>query len=817
MRTALRAAVCAAATVTVLAAFGPPPASAAALPYQDPALPVAQRVTDLLARMTLDDKIGQMTQAERGVISPAQLTQYRVGSVLSGGGSGPAQNTPAAWADMVDNYQRGALATPLGIPMIYGIDAVHGNNNVAGSTIFPHNIGLGATRDPALAQRIGRATAEEVTGAGQDWTFAPCLCVARNDRWGRTYESFGEQPEIATAMTTVVDGLQGTALNGPASVLATAKHYLGDGGTTGGTDQGNTQLSEAELRAVHLPPFTAAVRRGVGSVMISFSSWNGAKLHGSKYLITDLLKGELGFTGFTVSDWAAIDQLDGQPGFTQAEVVTAVNAGLDMLMVPVDWQLFLGYLRAAVQAGQIPMARIDDANRRILTKKFELGLFEHPYADRTYASTIGSAAHRALAREAVRKSQVLLKNAGGVLPLAKSGGKLFVAGKSADDLGNQSGGWTLTWQGASGNTVPGTSILQGIRTAVGSNATVTYQRDGTGIDSSYRAAIAVVGETPYAEGEGDRPGSMSLDATDLATLSRLRASGVPVIVVLVSGRPLDVAAELPNWNALVAAWLPGSEGAGVADVLFGDYAPTGKLPVTWMQSAGQQPINDGDGKTPLFPYGFGLTYAGTPADTTAPSVPGAPVAAAVTATGLTLSWSAATDTGGSGLAGYDVYRDGTLIGSPTAASYAVTGLSPATRYEFSVAARDAAGNRSARSAALAVTTAAGDTSTGGSCRVSYSTNDWSTGFTGTVALTNTGTAAVPTWSLQWSYTAGQQVTQAWSARVTQAGAAVTATGETWSPGLAAGATVTFGFNASRGSTNPRPAAFVLNGVTCATA
>ena len=822
MRTALRTAARVAltgVTVAALAACGPPPDAAAALPYQDPALPVAARVDDLLARMTLDDKVGQMTQAERAAITPAQLTQYRIGSVLSGGGSGPAQNTPAAWADMYDTFQRGALAAPLQIPMIYGIDAVHGNNNVAGSTIFPHNIGLGATRDPALAQRIGRATAEEVTGAGLDWTFAPCVCVARNDRWGRTYESFGEKPEIATAMTTVVDGLQGTALDRPGSVLATAKHYLGDGGTTGGTDQGDTQLSEAELRAIHLPPFAAAVDRGVGSVMISFSSWNGAKLHGSKYLITDLLKGELGFDGFTVSDWAAIDQLDGRVGFTQAEVVTSVNAGLDMIMVPNDWPAFVGYLKAAVQAGQIPMARIDDANRRILAKKFELGLFERPYADRTYAATVGSAEHRALAREAVRKSQVLLKNAGGVLPLAKSGGKIFVAGKSADDPGNQSGGWTTTWQGASGNTVPGTTtILQGIRGAVGSGATVTYQRDGTGIDNSYRAAIAVVGETPYAEGEGDRPGSLSLDSADLATLSRLRAAGVPVIVVLVSGRPLDIAAELGNWNALVAAWLPGTEGAGVADVLFGDYAPTGKLPVTWMQSAAQQPINDGDGKTPLFAYGAGLTYSTTtPGDTTAPSVPGVPAATGVTATGLTLTWAASADTGGSGLAGYDVYRDGTLIGSPTTASYAVTGLTAATRYEFTVAARDTAGNRSARSPVLAVTTATGGTPGTGTCRVTYSTNDWSTGFTGSVTLTNTGSTAVNPWSLQWTYSAGQQVTQAWSARVTQSGTAVTATGETWSPSLAPGATVTFGFNASRGSTNPRPAGFTLNGTACTTA
>src|SRR5690242_9199157 len=282
------------------------------------ARPPAGRVEDLMSRMSLADKIGQMVQGERADVTPSQVTEYRLGSVLSGGGSAPADNSPAGWADMYDDYQRGALATPLKIPMLYGLDAVNGNNNVYGSTIFPHNIGLGASRDAQLAERIGTATAEEVTGAGPDWTFAPCLCVARDDRWGRTYESFGENPEIATRMTSVIDGLQ----QGPARILATAKHYLGDGGTTGGDDQGDTGLSEAELRAIHLPPFKAAVDRGVGAVMISFSSWNGAKMHGNKYLITDVLKGELGFTGFTVSDWAAVDQLDGRPGFTQDEVAT---------------------------------------------------------------------------------------------------------------------------------------------------------------------------------------------------------------------------------------------------------------------------------------------------------------------------------------------------------------------------------------------------------------------------------------------------------------------------------------------------------------
>jgi len=579
--------------------------------YRDPSQPIPARVADLLGRMSLDEKVGQMTQAERKAVSAADLTTYRIGSLLSGGGSAPSPNNATSWADMYDNFQRAALATPLGIPMMYGVDAVHGHNNVTGATIFPHNIGLGATRDPALVQRIGRATAEEVSGTGIDWDFAPCLCVARNDRWGRTYESFGETPENATSMTTLITGLQGTRLSDPGSVLATAKHYVGDGGTTDGHDQGNTQISEAELRAVHLPPFREAVARGVGSVMITFSSWNGVKTHASKYLITDVLKNELGFGGLVVSDWNGIDQIDGQPGFTAAEVSTAINAGLDMIMVPTEWRSFITLLKGEVQAGRVPMSRIDDANRRILTKKFELGLFEKPLTDRSYTPSVGNAAHRALAREAVRESQVLLKNQNGVLPLPKTAGKLFVAGKSADDIGYQSGGWTGSWQGGSGPVTPGTTVLQGIRAAVSSSTTVTYNRNGTGIDGSYQAAIAVIGETPYAEGQGDRPGSMGLDNEDLATLNTLRASGVPVVVVLVSGRPLDIAAQLPQWHALVAAWLPGTEGNGVADVLFGDYRPTGTLPFTWMQSASQQPINVGDGKTPLFPYGYGAQFPAT--------------------------------------------------------------------------------------------------------------------------------------------------------------------------------------------------------------
>jgi len=579
----------------------PPP------PYRDPDLPIPERVADLLGRMSVDDKIGQMVQGERASTTPAQATGNRLGSVLSGGGSWPAPNTSESWADMYDDYQRAAVDTPLGIPLIYGIDAVHGNNNVHGATIFPHNIGLGAARDPELTERIGRATAEEVAGTGVDWDFAPCLCVARDDRWGRTYESFGELPEDATRNAGVIDGLQGGSLNGPASVMATAKHFIGDGGTTGGEDQGDTQVSEAELRRIHLPPFQEAVDRNVGSVMISYSSWNGEKLHGHKYLVDGLLKKELNFSGIVISDYNGIDQIDGEEGFTSDEVRQSVNAGIDMFMVPDQYVKFIDLLRAEVDAGRVSEARLDDANKRILTKKFELGLFERPLADRSYLQTVGSAEHRELAREAVAKSQVLLKN-DGVLPLAKDANKIFVAGKNANDIGNQSGGWTITWQGESGPITEGTTVLGGIREVAGESTEVAYDRNANGIDQSYNAAVVVVGETPYAEYEGDRPDGLKLDEEDLATLAKVRATGVPTVAVLVSGRPLDITEQVPGFNALLASWLPGSEGAGVADVLFGDHNPSGKLSVSWARSFDQHPINVGDGKDPLYAYGYGLEY-----------------------------------------------------------------------------------------------------------------------------------------------------------------------------------------------------------------
>jgi beta-glucosidase len=576
---------------------------ASSVPFRDPSLPVADRVEDLLARMTLDEKLGQMTQPDVrfGRVTPEVVTELRLGSVLSGGDSAPAPGTPQAWADSYDQLQAGALATPLGIPLLYAADAVHGYANVVGATVFPHNLGLGATRDPALVERIGLVTGQEIAATGLDWTYAPCVAVVQDDHWGRTYESFGEVAELPTAMTSVVTGIQA------AGVMATAKHYIGDGGTQGGDDQGNTVLDEAALRALHLPPFQAAIDRGVGAIMASYSSWNGAPMHGHRYLVTDVLKGELGFAGVVVTDWNGIERLDGSYGFTANDVRAGVDAGIDVFMVAEQYRYFLILLRAEVEAGRIPLARIDDANRRILRRKFELGLFEAPQADRTHIGDIGSAAHRAVAREAVQKSMVVLKNDGGVLPLAQ-GARIFVAGKTADNIGYQSGGWTITWQGGDGPTTAGTSILAGIREVAAPAATVTYDRMGAGVDASYDVAIAVIGETPYAEYEGDRTDELRLDAEDLATLATLRAAGIPVVVVLVSGRPLDVTDEIAGWSAFVAAWLPGTEGGGVADVLFGAVSPTGTLPLTWMQRASQQPIHGGDGQEPLFPFGAGLRY-----------------------------------------------------------------------------------------------------------------------------------------------------------------------------------------------------------------
>ncbi|WP_246266901.1 glycoside hydrolase family 3 N-terminal domain-containing protein [Nonomuraea typhae] len=574
------------------------------LPYLDRKRGTQERVGDLMGRMTLAEKVGQMTQAERGALGKQDdIAAYLLGSLLSGGGSTPATNTPRAWADMVDGFQLRARQTRLQIPLIYGVDAVHGHNNVVGATIFPHNAGMGATRDPALVEKSGEITAKEMKATGIPWDFAPCLCVSRDERWGRAYESFGEDPALVSRMTTIVDGLQ------KRGVLATAKHYVADGGTAYGTsttgdytiDQGVFTGTRQELEVLHLAPFAEAVRRGAGSVMPSYSSVGPVKMHAHRELITDTLKGRMGFKGFVISDWAAIDQI---PGDYPSDVRTSVNAGLDMIMVPHQYPQFVAALTAEVAAGRVTMARVDDAVRRILTQKFRLGLFERPFADRSGLPAVGSPAHRAVARTAAAKSQVLLKNAGGLLPLPATA-KVYVAGSNADDVGSQSGGWTITWQGSSGPITPGTTILAGIRQRA---ANVTYSADASAPTAGHDAGIVVVGEKPYAEGWGDvgRQGrTLELSAADRAAVDAV-CGAMRCVVVVVSGRPMMLG-DLSGVAAVVAAWLPGTEGAGVSDPMFGAVPYTGRLPFTWPASMAQVPINVGDPVyRPLFPYGWGL-------------------------------------------------------------------------------------------------------------------------------------------------------------------------------------------------------------------
>jgi beta-glucosidase len=618
------------------------PASAGTLPYEDPALPVRQRVRDLLGRMTLAEKIGQMTQAERASVAddPAQVTTLALGSLLSGGGSVPTPNTATAWADMVDGFQRRALATRLHIPLLYGVDSVHGHGNLYGATVFPHNIGLGASRDPGLVRSVYHVTAEETRASGPQWAFAPCLCAARDDRWGRTYESFSENPALVEQMETSIDGLQGRPgqLKDPDRVLASAKHFAGDGDTEFGTgnakekytiDQGVDVTTYRDFWRTSLRQYVPAVRRHhVGTVMPSYSSvdWKGdglgnpVKMHANRQLLTGVLKRQMGFDGFVISDYNAIDQL---PGEYADQVRASVNAGVDMFMVPTTAAKFEQALTAEVTAGRVTTARIDDAVSRILTKKFELGLFEHPLTDRTHLAQVGSAAHHRLARRAAAESQVLLRNRDHVLPV-RPGTHVYVAGSNADSIGNQAGGWTLTWQGGSTNKIPGTTILDGIRQVAGAGR-VTFSADASTRVRHRDTGIVVVGETPYAEGYGDvggpgwandpadnntpRPSqTMTLSTGDKAAIDTVCSAARRCVVVVVSGRPLILpAAQRSQIDGLVAAWLPGSEGTGVADPLFGRRPYTGRLPMTWPRTLAQEPINVGDRHyDPLYPYGFGL-------------------------------------------------------------------------------------------------------------------------------------------------------------------------------------------------------------------
>lgn len=575
--------------------------------YKNPSYSVEERAGNLLNLMTLDEKIGQMTQIEKEALaSTRDIARYHLGSLLSGGGSRPLKDDAQGWLEAIDVFQKEAMSTRLAIPLLYGIDAVHGTAKVRNAVVFPHNIGLGATRDKEIIEKTARITALEMLGSGQHWNFSPCIAVPQDERWGRTYEGFGETPELATmAASAMIKGYQGSSEEGFTGILACAKHYIADGGTLNGVDQGNADISEEDLRKIHLPGYKAAISAGTGSIMVSFSSFQGKKLHGHKYLLSDVLKGELGFQGFLISDYAAIDQLSTD---YYSNIVESINAGLDMIMVPYDYHTFESMLKKAVETGDIPLSRIDDAVKRILRAKFQIGLFEKPYGRSELSAQVGSPEHRAVAREAVRKSLVLLKNKG-ILPLKKNLSKIQVTGKNADNLGWQCGGWTMSWQGLSGNKLTsGTSILQAIKSTVSNSTVVEFDAKGDKIANDADVIIAVIGETSYAEMKGDR-GALNLDEADIDVLKKVKTTGIPLIVVLISGRPLIITEEWENWKALIAAWLPGTEGQGVTDVLFGDYSPTGKLPHSWPRSMEQIPINYGDKNyDPLFQYNFGLSY-----------------------------------------------------------------------------------------------------------------------------------------------------------------------------------------------------------------
>lgn len=590
---------------------------------------IEARAAEIVAGMTLAQKVGQMTQAEIQSITPEEVRQYCIGSVLNGGSSWPGKNKhalPADWVALAERYYQASMTTDtrVRVPLIWGIDAIHGNSAVYGATLFPHNIGLGATHDAQLIGRIGRAVGQAVRATGINWVFAPTLAVAQDPRWGRTYESFSEDGALVNAYArTYVAALQGD-LKGDGDVIATAKHFLGDGGTLGGKDQGETRAKLAGMINLHGQGYYGALAAGVQTVMASFNSWNDVaagidygKMHGNAALLTGALKQKMGFDGFVVSDWNGIAQL---PGCSNASCPQAINAGIDMVMVPEDWKAFIANTLAQVERGEIPLARIDDAVTRIVRVKLRAGMFERSPVQSRHAGRAESMQARALAREAVRKSLVLLKNDGGVLPLAR-GKRILVVGKGADSLAHQTGGWTLTWQG-DGNTPAdfpnGDTILAGLAEAAGN---VTYSPDADGIDvTHFDVVIAVVGETPYAEFKGDIGPNGSLRHSlrypeDLAVLRAVAGKGKPVVTVLLSGRPLYVNDLMNLSDSFVAAWLPGSEGKGVADVLFRGkagkvaYPFSGRLSFSWPQMPCRS--RDAAGKAldaPLFPLGYGLRY-----------------------------------------------------------------------------------------------------------------------------------------------------------------------------------------------------------------
>ncbi|CAN1171099.1 Beta-glucosidase BoGH3B [Linum perenne] len=596
--------------------------------YKDPTQPMNLRIRNLMKQMTLAEKIGQMVQIERSVASPDLIRNFSIGSVMSNSGSVPSRAaTPQESIKMINGFQTGAISSRLGIPLMYGVNAVHGHNSAYKATIFPHNIGLGATRDPGLVRKIGAATALEVRATGINYVFAPCLAVCRDPRWGRCYESYSEDPTIVKQMTEIIPGLQGYVpahwksgspyVAGRDKVAACAKHFVGDGGTEKGEDSKDTVGSFHNLLSVHMPAYLPSIIKGVSTIMTSSSTWNGEKIHNHKFLVTEFLKNTLRFRGFVISDWKGVERTE---NYTDS-VHAAISAGIDMVMDPDDHTKFIKVLTELVNQKTIPMDRINDAVGRILRVKFAMGLFENPWADEAHIDHLGSQAHRELAREAVRKSLVLLKNGdnktGPMLPLPKHASRILVAGTHANNLGYQCGGWTISHQGLNGNNyTTGTTILSGITSTVDPTTEIFYHTNPPAdfIESNnFSYAIVVVGEIPYAESQGDN-GNLTIPEAGITAINNV-CGWTKCVVVLVSGRPLVIQPYLPKITALVAAWLPGTEGQGIADVLYGDYGFTGKLPRTWFKSVSQLPMNFGDKNyDPLFPFGFGISTTAVHSD-----------------------------------------------------------------------------------------------------------------------------------------------------------------------------------------------------------
>jgi beta-glucosidase len=584
-----------------------PPANAL---YKQKTAPIDMRVDDLLSRMTLKEKLGQMAMVDKNSVKkPQDIAKYSIGAVLSGAGAKPADNTPAGWLAMVESLKTEAQKSRLGIPLLYGVDATHGHANVPGATVFPHDIGLGASHDSDLVRSVAAATGEELVATGINWNFAPSLDAPEDIRWGRAYEAFSSDPALNARLgAAYIEGNQ-------MFTLGTAKHFLAAGSMQWQSssnknfkiDQGTTVPNEKLLDDEYMVPFAAASRAEVSSVMVGLNHWGNHRLIDDPHLITDKLKKETGFAGFVVSDWYGVYEFAGKSKY-QANVDT-INAGLDMAMLPFDYKNFIKDMSKAVQKGDIDESRINEAVRRILYQKFQAGLFDDT-SPKVPVNTIGSAAHRSLARRAVAESAVLIKNNENLLPLSKASGHILVAGSGADNIGRQCGAWTVEWQGIDGNWLPGaTSILQGIRAVVGSAAKIDYEKDANFPTQPELAdvGIAIISEKPYAEGWGDNA-NPTIEPADAAAVARLKTQAKKVILVTVTGRPIFINDQIAASDAVVAAWLPGSEGAGLADVLFGDQPFVGRLPIAWPATPAQLPIRTNgttaDNTPPLFPRGF---------------------------------------------------------------------------------------------------------------------------------------------------------------------------------------------------------------------